>query len=214
MHQLTGPRPTQQEELELVARMRAGNEQAFEVFVDCYLPGLLNFARRRVPEDRELARDIAQSTICVVIERLASFRGESSLRTWMYACCRNEIAAHFRRLGRRPREVELDETSEWEESGPGPEDDLLLGERAELVHEALEQMSPIQARAMEWRYIEGLAVDEIARRLDATYKAAESMLSRGRAAFRRNYARLEGSTGSSATGGSGMLASPVVEGMS
>jgi hypothetical protein len=70
---------------------------------------------------------------------------------------------------------------------------------------------------MEWRYVDGVGVDEIARRMDATYKAAESMLSRGRAAFRRQYARLVqrgGAAGGERAGGLGAALAPVPEGTS
>jgi RNA polymerase sigma-70 factor (ECF subfamily) len=180
--------PDRREELELVERLCAGNQRAFDLFADAYLPALLAFARRRLPDHPELAQEIAQATACTVLEHLASWRGDASLRTWIFACCRNEIAAHFRRAGRRPREVELDE--ELEAPSADPEEGLLETERGELVHAALDRLPPLQARAMEWRYFEGLGVDEIARRLDSTYKAAESLLSRGRAAFRAAYRRL------------------------
>lgn len=183
--------PTTQElELDLVERLRRGDVRAFETFADEFLPPLLRYARHRLPRHPELARDIAQATACVVVEKIATFRGESSLRTWIFACCNHEIAAYFRRAGRRPQEVELKEFDGWEETAGGPEVELLRNERIDLVHEALERLPPLQARAMEWRYVEGLGVDEVARRLDATYKAAESLLSRGRSAFRRAYARL------------------------
>jgi RNA polymerase sigma-70 factor (ECF subfamily) len=183
---------TRELELDLVARLRAGDERAFDLFAESYLPGLLRFARHRLPSHPELARDIAQATACTVFERLSSFRGESSLETWIFACCRNEIAAHFRRAGRRPQEVEIDDEDAWEEAASGPEVDLLRLEQVELVHAALDRLPPLQARAMEWRYVDGLGVDEVARRLDATYKAAESLLARGRSAFRRIYSRLAG----------------------
>ena len=180
------------DERALVGKICAGDERAFERFADCYLPALLRYARSRLPSDPELARDVAQATICVVIENLSGFRGESSLSTWIFTCCRHEIAGHFRRVGRRPREVELEPDFEWAVREPGPEGNLLLAERADLVHAALDRMPPVQARAMEWRYVEGLGVEEIARRLETTYKAAESLLSRGRAGFRAAYARLAG----------------------
>jgi DNA-directed RNA polymerase specialized sigma24 family protein len=55
------------------------------------------------------------------------------------------------------------------------------------VHAALDRLPPGYARAVEWRYLEGLAVEEIAHRLELTYKAAESLLSRARKAFRDAY---------------------------
>jgi RNA polymerase sigma-70 factor (ECF subfamily) len=188
---------TREEERELVDLLVAGDAEAFERFADRYLPALHRFARRRCGNDPELARDVAQATACKAIEGLASFRGEGSLFTWLCACCKNEIAAHFRRLGRRPQEVELDEGA-LQPGGsilpfprsPGPEEVLLELEQSELVHAALDRLPAAYACAMEWRYIEGDAVPVIADRLQLTYKAAESLLSRARAAFRALYGEL------------------------
>jgi RNA polymerase sigma-70 factor (ECF subfamily) len=195
------------EEHGLVERMRAGDERAFDEFAERYLPGLYRFALRRLDGDRELTRDLVQSTVCHVIQKLDGYRGEAPLFTWLCACCRNEIGAHFRRRGRRPREVELDSVEPGRAEpgrsepygGPaapaaaGPQAELLRAETAELVHAALDRLPPSWARAVEWRYLEGAAVDEIARRLGSSYKAAESLLSRARAAFREVYEQLAAS---------------------
>jgi RNA polymerase sigma-70 factor, ECF subfamily len=170
------------EERELVDRLRAGDERAFDTFVEHYVGGLYRFAFRRVDCDRELAREIVQSTVCRVIEKLDGYRAEAPLFTWLCACCANEIAGHFRRAGRRVREVELDEDVAQE-----PSDGAELAER---VHATLDRLPPTYARAMEWRYLDGLDVSEISRRLEITYKAAESLLSRARSAFRETYERL------------------------
>jgi RNA polymerase sigma-70 factor (ECF subfamily) len=170
------------EERELVLRLRAGDEIAFDTFAEHYIAGLYRFALRRLDNDRELTRDIVQSTVCKVIEKLDSYRAEAPLFTWLCACCRNEIAAHFRRAGRRPKEVELDE--DIEQDKPDASD------ATELVHATLDRLPPTYARAMEWRYLEGLDVAEVAQRLGLTYKAAESLLSRARSAFREGYEQL------------------------
>jgi len=193
------PQSTEQER-KLVDRMRAGEESAFEMFAQCYIPALHRFARRRLDHDRELTQDVVQSTVCKVIEKLDSYRAEAPLFTWLCACCRNEIAAHYRRLGRRPREVALDEGEGIAETNPtggfppaypaGLEERLGRAETAELVHLALDRLPPSYARAMEWRYLEGLEVTEIAYRLNSSYKAAESLLSRARKAFREAYENL------------------------
>jgi len=170
------------EERELVIRLRAGDERAFETFAEHYIAGLYRFALRRLDHDRELTRDIVQSTVCKVIEKLDSYRAEAPLFTWLCACCRNEIAAHFRRAGRRPKEVELDEDIEQEQPD--------ASDTTELVHATLDRLPPTYARAMEWRYLDGLDVAEVAQRLALTYKAAESLLSRARGAFREAYEQL------------------------
>lgn len=170
------------QERELVERLRAGDEDAFETFSEHYIAGLYRFALRRLDNDRELTREIVQSTVCKVIEKLDGYRGDAPLFTWLCACCRNEIAAHFRRAGRRPREVEL--TGDFAQVRPDDPD------TAELVHAALDRISPAYARAMEWRYLDGLEVNDVAKRLGLTYKAAESLLSRARTAFRAAYEQL------------------------
>jgi RNA polymerase sigma-70 factor (ECF subfamily) len=202
-------RPTAEQERELVAALRAGDELAFDRLARDYLPGLYRFALRRVDDDRELARDLVQTTMCKVIERLDSYRGEAALFTWLCACCRNEIAAHFRRLGRRPREVAIDaENGELAAvpaagqpaEGGDQEARLLRRERAERVHLTLDRLPPAYAQAVEWRYLEGLGVPEIARRLATTYKAAESLLSRARQAFRAGYDEIPTALGAAAPG--------------
>jgi RNA polymerase sigma-70 factor (ECF subfamily) len=178
---------TDAEERKLVERLREGDELAFETFVEHYVAGLYRFAFRRLDRDRELTREIVQSTVCKVIEKLDGYRAEAPLFTWLCACCANEIAGHFRRAGRRPREVELNE-----DVLPEPEHG---SETAERVHAALDRLPANYARAMEWRYLDGVDVPEIARRLDLTYKAAESLLSRARRAFRETYERLGATPG-------------------
>jgi RNA polymerase sigma-70 factor (ECF subfamily) len=179
------PTPARQpdlEERELVKRLRAGDESAFETFASTYVAGLYRFALRRLDRDAELTREIVQSTVCKVIEKLDGYRGEAPLFTWLCACCRNEIAAHFRRAGRRPKEVALLEDVAQESAET---------ETAELVHAALDRLPPTYAQAMEWRYLDGLDVADVAKRLALTYKAAESLLSRARSAFREVYEQLD-----------------------
>jgi RNA polymerase sigma-70 factor (ECF subfamily) len=190
---------TPAQERELLDRMQDGEESAFDVFAERYIAALYRFALRRLAGDREIARDLVQSTVCSVIGKLDSYRAEAPLFTWLCAVCRNEIAAHFRRLGRRPREVGLDERHAEVEresalSAPsaGAEDRFGLLERRERVHLALDRVPPAYARAVEWRYLEDVPVTEIARRLGTSYKAAESLLSRARAAFRASYESLSG----------------------
>jgi RNA polymerase sigma-70 factor, ECF subfamily len=182
------------EDRELVKRMRAGEQTAFDVFADQYIPALYRFAAARLGSRRELTRDIVQATVCKVIEKLESYRGEAPLFTWLCACCRNEIAGHFRREQSRPA-VELDVevraeslVSEW----ASPETLFLDTETSSLVHMALDLLPPRYASALQWKYIDGFSVHEIGDRLRIGPKAAESLLSRAREAFRTNYEQIAG----------------------
>ncbi len=184
------------EELAFVHRMIAGDEAAFDEFADSYIPALHRFASRRLGGDRELTRDIVQTTLCKAIAKLATFRGEAALMTWLCACCRNEIAGHYRKKMRPVREVDLEAVEETsaaeldEVRRDGPERSLMCSETAELVHRALDELPPHYGQALEWKYLQNLPVKEIAGRLGVGPKAAESLLTRARQAFRDGYGRL------------------------
>ena len=185
------------DERALVRRMVAGERQAFEEFADAYIPALHRFASFRLRNDAELTREIAQATLVKAIEKIGSFRGEASLMTWLCACCKSEISAHFRKNRRRPAEVEWDEARSVEAAQPGrtppdgPERSILRGEARDLVHVALDQLPPRYAQVLEWKYLDNLPVREIADRIELKTKAAESLLTRARNSFRGVYARLQ-----------------------
>lgn len=182
------------EDLRLVERMLAGDEAAFAEFSGECIPVVYRFARRRLRGDDELTREIVQATLCVALARLRQFRGRAALTTWLCACCRNEIAAHYRRTG-RDREREADQIVDLgalPAAGDGPERTALRQEGAALVHRALDELPRQYARVLEWKYLEELSVDEIAGRLERGQKAAESLLTRARDAFRVVYDRLAG----------------------
>jgi RNA polymerase sigma-70 factor (ECF subfamily) len=195
---------TRKTERALVRRMIAGDERAFEEFSDTHLPALYRFALNRLHGDRELTREIVQSTVCKAIAKLATFRGEAALMTWLCACCRTEIATYYRGKMRAPLQVELvDELVVYEttlsQAHPfGPEETFERKQGAELVHLALDQLPPHYGKTLEWKYLDNLSVKEIAKRLSLGPKAAESLLTRARESFRDRYESLVGSTRSSA----------------
>lgn len=186
------------EDRRLVQRMRAGDEAAFEEFYDHYFQALYRFALARLGQETELAKEMAQATVCKAIEKLSSYRGEAALFSWLCSICRFEISGHFKRAQRCPPQVDLFEESgalrEALEALPasldGPEGELLRGEVARLVHEALDHLPPHYGQVLEWKYLDALPVKEMAERLGMTPKAAESLLTRARLAFREQFASL------------------------
>jgi RNA polymerase sigma-70 factor (ECF subfamily) len=177
------------DEKALVERMLAGDESAMEELADGYFPGLYRFALARLGGDSELTREIVQTTVCKALAKLATWRGEAALRTWLYACCQNEIRMYFRQRKGAPQLVELEDDG-YPAGAEGAEGDLERKEEARLVHAALDLLPPHYARALEWKYVERLPVQEIAERLRLKIKAAESVLTRARQAFREVYGRL------------------------
>ena len=180
------------DERRLVQRMLAGDERAFGDFFDANFPVLFRFALRRVGGDEDVAEEVVQRTLCAGIDRIATWRGEASLLTWLCAICRRQIVDHHRRLGRTAGQIELDEDLPEVRAAlesiltgaPDPEGHALRREMAALVHAALDVLPPHYAEVLEWKYLEDASMKEIASRIGTTAKAVESLLTRARAAYR------------------------------
>lgn len=182
----------------LARRMLSGEERAFDEFFDGHFPGLFRFALTRLGQSADAAEEVAQITICNAIAKLKTYRGEAALFTWLCTFCRHEISAWYRRNRITTRSVDLiEDTPEvraaLESAGgmfEGPESAFSRAEVGRLVQVALDQLPAHYGNALEWKYLEGLSVKEIASRLKLSPKAAESTLTRARGAFRDGFSAL------------------------
>lgn len=182
----------------LVARVLAGDEQAFEQLFDDLFPRLFRFVLTRVDGDADRAEDIVQQVLCRAMTKLESFRGDASLFTWLCTFCRNEThrLARVEKWDRvEPMTRVLPDAENAAEllSSPtlGPDETAVRSEVIELVHRILDDLPTHYGRSLEWKYCQGLSVNEIAQRLQMSPKAAESTLTRARSAFRDKYAALQ-----------------------
>ena len=174
-------------------RLLRGDERAFRELFDDFFPKLYRFALARLNGDEDEARDVVQETFCKAFERLDSYRGEASLYGWMCQICRNAMVDRGRRLAREPRHVTLIEDEGAVRSiletlaGPAREEPEVAARRNDLVRliqATLDCLPGHYGDVLEWKYVDGLSVAEIAGRLGVSPKAAESALTRARSAFR------------------------------
>jgi RNA polymerase sigma-70 factor (ECF subfamily) len=184
-------------ERELVERMLGGDESAFDEFFADYFPRLFRFAAVRL-RDLDAAEDLVQNSLIAAVRHLGSWRGEATLFTWLCTICRREISAWEKRTSRRV-------TVSLAEDDPGlraalesigaaaeaPDAGLTRADTGRIVQLVLDHLPPRYSRALEWKYLEELSVDDIAGRLQCTPKAAESLLTRARDAFRDAFAAVQ-----------------------
>ncbi len=177
--------------------MLKGDEAAFEAFYKGHVHRLFRFTMTRLGGDADWSEEIVQRTMCIAMNKLHTFRGEAAVFTWLCTICRREIAADFKRRGRRPLHVQLAEDEPEIRSAleslaalNDPESRTQQRELTQRVHVALDHLPTHYGNALEWKYILGLSVREIADLLDVKPKAAESVLTRARHAFREAYATL------------------------
>jgi RNA polymerase sigma-70 factor (ECF subfamily) len=175
----------------LVGRMLRGDEAAFTELFDASFGPLFRFTLRRTDGDEDAAEEIVQEAMCLAIRKLSTFRGEASLLTWLMTFCRHEISAYYRKRRRTPPLVELkEELPEIRDAiaSMSAGDPLLRKEISTAVQSILDALPSHYGDVLEWKYIDGLTVAGIAERLGVSAKAAESMLTRARAAFRDAFA--------------------------
>lgn len=177
---------------QLVERMRAGEQSAFDEFFAICASRLTAFAARRSGLDFSSLEDIVQNTLIKAMRNLESYRGDAALLTWVTEICRHELADLHRKTARRPVHESLDSMQAVsaavlqlkipEPSEPPGELEMDL-RRAAIVR-VLDGLPKQYALALEAKYGDGLSVDDIAKLLDVTPIAAQSLLARARDAFR------------------------------
>jgi RNA polymerase sigma-70 factor, ECF subfamily len=180
---------------ELVARMRAGEQRAFEDFFRTSANRLAAFVARRSGLDSGSIEDIVQNSLIKAVRNLADYRGDAALHTWLTSICIHELADSLRRVARRPRHDSLDVPSNFTDSSlrlripdhqePPGELDAAQGRAA--VIRALNALPDRYAHALEAKYADGLPVDQVAAMLGLTVTAAQSLLARAREAFREQW---------------------------
>lgn len=179
------------EEQRLVGRLLAGDEAAFNDFFTEYFPRLYRFALARIQNEDD-TRDVVQETLSRAMQKIATYRGEAALFTWLCQICRSRISEHFAAQERRVRHVVLAEDHPAIAASlesirmpeADPEAQLRRRETLRIVQVVLDNLPVRYGKALHWKYIEGVPVQVIAERLGVQFPAAQSVLQRARDAFR------------------------------
>ena len=184
------------EDLRLVEELRAGSERAYEDLISRFQQPVYNLALRLL-NDQADACDVVQEVFLKVFRNVGNFRGQSSLKTWIYRITVNE-AHNARRwfFRHRRREVELDtspeDTRNWKEMiadhSRSPFDEASDREQHVLIEAALDKINPIFRESVVLRDIADLSYDEIAEVLGVSLGTVKSRILRGREALREQLA--------------------------
>ena len=181
------------DEQRLLHRMLDGDERAFNEFFDEYFARLYRFALPRLNGNVDAAQEVVQSTLCKAMRNIGTFRGEAALFTWICQICRRQIADWVRETRRHSDRIVLIEDSPKVQaaldsiSAPDEESPDALyghGQVGGLVRAVLDRLPARYGDALEWKYVEGLSVEEIGSRLGIGTTAAQSLLARARISFR------------------------------
>ncbi|NDY91610.1 RNA polymerase sigma factor RpoE [Ideonella livida] len=180
-------------DVELVERVKRGDQKAFEMLV-------LKYQRRierligRIVRDSDLVFDLVQETFIRAYRALPQFRGDSAFYTWLYRIAVNTAKKAAIELRRDPVVSEAalagdddDEETSWRSREPSdmatPEALLASKEIAATVNAAIDALSEDLRQAITLREIEGLSYEEIAEVMGCPIGTVRSRIFRAREAI-------------------------------
>jgi RNA polymerase sigma-70 factor (ECF subfamily) len=182
----TTPDDTDQE---LVRRVQAGDQSAFNLLVLKYQHRVLKLVGRFVNDPTE-AEDVAQEAFLKAYRALASFRGDSAFYTWLYRIAINTAKNALVSQRRRPVDFDLDlqDPDQYErqarlKEADTPEGVLLTDEIRAVVEQAMEELPEDLRTAIVLRELEGLSYEEIAEAMDCPVGTVRSRIFRAREAI-------------------------------
>jgi RNA polymerase sigma-70 factor (ECF subfamily) len=185
-----------EEDRRRVRALLAGDSAAFDVFFNEYFPRLYRFVLPRVEYSIADAQDICQETLLRALRRLSTYRGEAALYSWICQIAANEVADFWQRRRRDKAHVVFAEDDPSVQAvlatlqaaeADSPESHRYNSEIPRLVQATLDNLPPRFGDALEWKYLDGLTVVDVAHRLGVSTAAAQSVLQRARAAFREAF---------------------------
>jgi RNA polymerase sigma-70 factor (ECF subfamily) len=188
------------EDQRLISGLQAADEAAYEKLIERFQSPVYNLASRLLNDPAD-ASDVVQEVFLKIFRNVGQFRGDSSLRTWVYRIAVNESHNRRRWLFRHRRgETGLEDTFEdcdtrekpLMDAGETPFDFTMNREAQILLEEGLDAINPVFRTALVLREMEDMSYEEIADILEVSIGTVKSRIMRGREALRRYLAnRLE-----------------------
>jgi RNA polymerase sigma-70 factor, ECF subfamily len=168
---------------DLIKKLKAGDNAAFDDLVNKYAYKVINTCYKFLL-DKEDAEDVSQEVFIEVFQSIKSFRGDSTLSTWIYRIAVTKSLDEIKRRNRKKRIsaigkiLHLDEIAEWMGGGSMPDKLINEEEKMKEVMQALNTLPDNQRIAFTLSRIDGYNNTEIAQTMDTTVEAVESLIYR------------------------------------
>lgn len=177
---------------ELLAKLRAGEDDALTALLARHAPTVLRFAMKMC-RDRADADDVLQETLWAAARGLRDLRGESAISTWLYTVARSHCIKKRRRSKHAPTDlVPLDaaEAADLPSASGAPDEAASRRELGAALEQAIGSLDDDAREVVVLRDAEGLSAAEVADVLGISVDAVKSRLHRARAALRSRLAPL------------------------
>ena len=175
-------------EADLLTKAAAGNPAAVRALLDGYGAALYGFLYARVGGHAPVAEDLLQETLIEAVRSASTFRGESSLKTWLCAIARRRLSRHYE-AERKAAVLRAGLTAVPDTGSPDRSAEI---ERRDEVTRALGALSPLHRQVLVMKYLDERSVEEIAEELGRSRVQVQSLLQRARAGLRQELGERNG----------------------
>jgi len=175
------------EDKQLVEKILAGDDKAIGLFSRQYRKKLLVFIERKVRQGP--AEEIAQDVFVAALESLPMYGNRGSLYSWLLGIARHEIADYYRK--KKIKEIVFSRLPFLEKLVSKVLSPEIAYEEKELkqkIKRSFAGVSEGYRQILRLKYCEGYSVADIAKKLEISFKSAESRIFRARLAFQKEFA--------------------------
>jgi RNA polymerase sigma-70 factor (ECF subfamily) len=168
-------------DLEILEQIRSGSEDHFNQLYGRYFQRIYNFVYARIRNHAD-AEEVVQETFTVVFRSIDSYRGQSSLLSWVYGIARNTVNNTIRRHKLRESRLQQIDPRQLRPAGSAasasPEDQLSMSRYVTAIREQLESIGQWQAEIFIMRHVQDLSIKEISERTERSSDSIRSSLYR------------------------------------
>lgn len=171
---------------DLIARVRSGDDSAFQLIFDRYSRPIISFVYD-ITNDRELSEELMQETFVRAYKNLGTLRGDAKLSTWLFGIAKNVAREHSRSRQRASRNVELDDETvkELRDGKMPPDDSLINKELNNVIRDALSRLDDDKRLVFALKVFQQQSYEEIAAITGFSIAKLKTDLHRARLEMRR-----------------------------
>lgn len=173
------PSPAAAEDASLVARILEGDRSGYEVLIRRHNQRLVRTARAILRDDDE-AEDVVQQVWVSAYQKLADFRGDAALTTWLTRIVVNEALGRRRRQQRGEHLALIEGEKHDVDTSRTPEENAAAAELGRLLEQNIDQLPDIYREVLVLRDVEEMTTAETAACLSVSEETVRVRLHRAR----------------------------------
>jgi len=170
-------------EKELINGLLKGNKKHLRIFYDRYSLKLKNYIAQKISQPDKV-EEILQDSLLEGLEALRDFTGSSSLYTYLCAIAKYKTIDYYRK--KKLKKILFSNIPGVEHLFSiitTPEEELDKRITKKKVHEVLAELRPKYSQVLKLKYLKGFSVKQVAKKMNTSFKSAESLLFRARRDF-------------------------------